>query len=119
MHCEGRCSMMRDYAYDKTAVGARIREKRLALHLTQDDLADKTERSMRLIAEIERGNVGMSIETFLSVCNALKVTPNDLLLPAPTPIDSELDWAIQALTNSSGQVRSVAIDILRAYLRST
>lgn len=111
--------MMCDFAYDKVAVGARIREKRLALRLTQDQLAEKLERSLRMVAEIERGTVGMSIETCLAVCEVLKVTPNDLLLPASTPNDSELDWVIQALTNASNHVRTTAIDILRSYLRST
>ena len=111
--------MMCDFVYDKAAIGARIREKRLALRLTQDDLAEKADRSLRTIAEIERGNVGMSIDTCLVLCGVLKVTPNDLLLPASTPVDSELDWAILALTNANDHVRAIAIDILRAYLRST
>jgi len=55
----------------------------------------------------------------LCLCEALKTTPNDLLLPGAKPSDSELDWAIDALTNASDHVRSSAIDILRSYLRST
>lgn len=111
--------MMSDFVYDKVAVGSRIREKRLALHMTQEKVAEKMDKSLRLITEIERGTVGMSIETLLCLCEALKTTPNDLLLPSAKPSDSELDWVIDALTNASEHVRSSAIDILRSYLRST
>ncbi len=111
--------MMSDFVYDKVAVGIRVREKRLAMHMTQEKVAEKMDKSLRLITEIERGAVGMSIETLLCLCEALKTTPNDLLLPGAKPSDSELDWAIEALTNASDHVRSSAIDILRSYLRST
>lgn len=111
--------MMSDFVYDKAAVGMRVREKRLAMHLTQEKVAEKTDMSLRSITDIERGAVGMSLETLMTLCETLKVTPNDLLLPANNPMDSELDWAINALTNASDHVRSSAIDILRSYLRST
>ena len=111
--------MMSDFVYDKAAVGSRIRQKRLAMHMTQEKVAEKTEKSIRRITEIERGTVGMSIETLLCICEVLKTTPNDLLLSEAKPSDSELDWLIEALSNASDHVRSSAIDILRSYLRST
>ena len=111
--------MMSDHMYDKAAVGSRIREKRLAMHLTQEKVAEKLELSIRTVTDIERGIVGMSIETLLSLCDVLKVTPNDLLLPSNHSEDSELDWLTNALSNASDHVRSSAIDILRSYLRST
>ena len=110
--------MMSDHMYDKAAVGSRIREKRLAMHLTQEKVAEKLELSIRTVTDIERGIVGMSIETLLSLCDVLKVTPNDLLLPSNHSEDSELDWLVNALSNASDHVRTSAIDILRSYLRS-
>jgi len=110
---------MADFVYDKFAVGRRIREKRLSLGLTQERLAERLGKSLRLIVEIERGAVGMSIETLMALCEALKTTPNDLLLPGGQTDEDELQWVIQALTSASEQVRSGAIDILRAYFRST
>lgn len=109
---------MSDFVYDKPAVGIRIREKRVALHLTQEKVAERLNMSHRSIIEIERGAVGMSIETLMRMCEVLKASPNDLLLPSRQAADSELDWAISALTSASDHVRSCGIDILRAYLRS-
>lgn len=110
---------MCDFVYDKPAVGIRIQEKRLALGLTQEKLAERLGKSLRLVTEIERGMVGMSIETLLDMCAALKTTPNDLLLSQPKTSNTELEWLVEALTNASENVRACAIDILRTYLRST
>ncbi|MDO4568660.1 MAG: helix-turn-helix transcriptional regulator [Clostridia bacterium] len=110
---------MSEFVYDKPAVGVRVQEKRLALRLTQEMVAERLGKSLRLITEIERGMVGMSIETLLGLCEVLKTTPNDLLMPQKENAESELDWVMGALTNASDHVRASAIDILRTYLRST
>ena len=111
--------MMSDFVYyDKAAVGERIQSKRLALRLTQEQLAERLDKSLRFVTEIERGAVGMSIETLLCICGVLMTTPNELLLPEAKESDSELDWLFEALTNCSEHARSTAIEIVRIYLRS-
>ncbi len=112
---------MSEFIYDKYAVGDRIRKQRERLAITQENLAERIERSWRLVADIERGAAGMSMETLFRLCNALRVTPNDLLLPGGNPEDgeeAELAGLVDALKNSPARVRAGAIDILRAYLRS-
>lgn len=109
---------MCEYIYQKIEVGNRIRERRKALCLTQEQLAEKIDKSWRFMVDLERGKVGMSIETLFRLCSALKTTPNDLLLFDGMEHDSELDWAMGALSNAPEHVRVSAIEILRAYLRS-
>jgi len=104
--------------YDRIAVGARMQAKRKELHITQEKLAEMIDKSVRLVVDVERGVAGMSIETLLRTCNALKTTPNDLLLASNEEDHTELDWLLHALENSSDHVRAAAIDILKAYLRS-
>ena len=96
-----------------------VQEKRQALRLTQEKVAEKAEKSLRLITDIERGAVGMSIETLLAMCDVLKTTPNNLLLSGEKAQDTELEWLVDALTNASEHVRASAIDIVRSCLRST
>ena len=88
------------------------------MHLTREQMAEKLDKSLRMVGDLERGSVGMSIETLLSLCSVLKTTPNDLLLFEETGKDSELDWAMNTLSNVPDHVRASAIEILRAYLRS-
>lgn len=109
---------MPSLVYDKVFAGLRIRERREALGLTQEALAERIDKSPLTMTNLERGVVGMSMETLFDLCNVLKVTPNDLLMPeAPVPA-TELEWVTQALANLSEHDRSGALDILRAYLRA-
>ncbi|MEA5014610.1 MAG: helix-turn-helix transcriptional regulator [Candidatus Limiplasma sp.] len=104
--------------YDKATVGKKIQDKRLALGFTQDMLAERLGKSLRFVAEIERGAVGVSIGTLLALCGVLKTTPNDLLLPQAKEPDSQLEWLIQSLTHCPDSVRLTAIELVRTYLRS-
>ena len=106
------------FSYDKAAVGQRIRKRRMEMHLTREQMAEKLDKSLRMVGDLERGSVGMSIETLLRLCAVLKTTPNDLLLFDKTVHDSEWTWVLDALSHAPHTVRASAIDILRAYLRS-
>ena len=66
--------------YDRIATGDRIREKRILLGYTQDDMAEKINRVPKYYADIERGNCGMSIETMLALSSALNMSLDYLLL---------------------------------------
>lgn len=104
--------------YDRASVGARVQQYRKAMGVTQEELAEKIEKSVRLVVDVERGVAGMSMETLLRICAVLRVTPNDLLLPGEKEGSAEVAWLAQALENSSEHVRATAIEIVRAYLRS-
>ena len=109
---------MPQFIYDRIVVGNHIREYREKLDLTQEVLAERIGRSWRLIADLERGVVGLSMETLFRLCNVLKTTPNDLLLPEKSGDMGELEWLNEVLANSPEHVRATAIDIVRTYLRS-
>ena len=63
--------------YDK--LGERIRQQRILAKMTQEKLAEKAGISLSFLGHIERGNRKASIETVVSICNALKVSPGLLL----------------------------------------
>lgn len=65
---------------NRTQIGKNIRNRRKELKMTQSDLADKAHLSVIHISHIENGTVNMSLEALLSVCHALRVTPNDILI---------------------------------------
>ena len=109
---------MSNLMYDKRAIGERVQTRRLAMHLTQEKLAELIEKTVVTVADIERGAAGMSMKTLFRLCDALKTTPNDLLLPEKSGNMDELEWLNEVLANSPEDVRATAIDIVRAYLRS-
>ena len=70
------------------AIGKRLLELRSKSGFTQWEVAELAGISDRTYADIERGNVNMRIETFMNICNALKATPNEVLIDPDTAADN-------------------------------
>ena len=60
------------YSYDRARTGRRIQARRMALELTQEKLAERMDCSLRFVADVERGAVGMSIDSLVRACAALQ-----------------------------------------------
>ena len=60
-------------------LGLRVRDARKAKHLTQEQLAEKVGISSSFMGHIERGTRIASIDTLVSICNVLSVSPCLLL----------------------------------------
>ena len=60
-------------------IGAKIREERKRVGLTQEALAEKAELSLSQVGYIERGEVKPSIDSLVRLASALDVTPSSLL----------------------------------------
>ena len=76
---------------DYAELGRRVRQRRVMLQLTQEELAEKAGISCSFVGHIERGEKKFSIGTLVALCNAMEVSPNYLL-------QDSLDLAV--LTNS-------------------
>ena len=70
--------MMNDKMY--VFVGKRIKQNRIQLKMTQECLAEKSGISPSFLGHIELGTRKASLDTFVKICNALNVTPNDILI---------------------------------------
>lgn len=107
--------------YDRLAVGERLRLKRSALGLTQDEMAEKIGRAPKYYADIERGNCGMSIETMLSLASALNMSLDYLIFGPKSKEEEqlhndELTAIVQMLNQASEQKRSYALKLLQLFL---
>ena len=60
-------------------IGNRLLAIRKRSGLTQAEMAEKAGISNRAYADIERGSVNMRLETLLRICNALHITPDEIL----------------------------------------
>ncbi len=65
---------------DYISIGNRIRSARIALGLSQEQLAEKCNLSTSFIGHIERGSRKMSLETLVALCDILNVSADYLLL---------------------------------------
>ncbi len=61
------------------SMGQHIRNARRKKHMTQEQLAEKIEMSASFLGHIERGSRAASLETLVAICNALSVSPSELL----------------------------------------
>lgn len=60
-------------------LGKRIRDYRKKLHLTQEQLSETANISLSFLGHIERGSRKASLETIVSLSNALNISPHFLL----------------------------------------
>lgn len=62
----------------KKLFGKNVKEKRMNLRLTQEQLAEKAGISPKSLSQIELGNNFISAENLDALCNALNVMPHQL-----------------------------------------
>lgn len=64
---------------DYELLGKRIRDERLLLRLTIEQLAERVDKSTNYIGQIERNDGKPSLETIVDIANALGTTVDELL----------------------------------------
>ena len=86
------------------AIGYRIKVAREQAHLTQEELAEKTNLSTTHISCIERGVKPPKLDTFVTIANSLKTSPDillqDVLVKPSNTASSELAHLIHTLSES-------------------
>ncbi len=70
-------------------LGQRVRERRKALKLTREQLAEKINVSVRFMADVEKGQVGVSISTLKELCGALECSADYFIGLDQNPQKSE------------------------------
>lgn len=103
--------------FNLNIVGNNLYKVRKVNGLTQAEVAEKAELSDRTYADIERGNTIMRIDTLLKICNALHITPNDILVKDNNIEITEQDIA-DAIKNCSNNEKETALRLLSVYIDS-
>lgn len=63
----------------RKAFGIKVRMKRYELGLTQEELAEKADIYPNYVGSVERGERNIALENIISLANALKCSPKDLM----------------------------------------
>lgn len=89
---------------DYKKLGARVRQQRALNQMTQEQLAKKVGVSTSFIGHIERGEKKASVETVVSLCNAMGVSPSVLLQDSLTDavMQSQLSFDEDSMELMSG-----------------
>lgn len=100
-------------------IGNKLLAYRKRAGLTQMEVAEKAGLSDRTYADIERGSVNMRIETLLAICDALCITPNDVLTEEAPSCEQKREELLSRLELCTPQKRNTALQILSVYLNAT
>lgn len=97
-------------------IGKNIRKYRLAKKLRQEDLAEKAGLSANYIGMVERGEKIPSLETFITILNALDVSADmvlaDVVSTGYMVKNSMLNEKLSKLSNDDREKIYEVIDIL-------
>lgn len=102
---------------DMHVIGDNLFSIRKGKGLTQSEVAELSDLSDRTYADIERGSVSMRVDTLIKICNALQITPNDIMVrkdqPQLTPVD-----ITDRISHCSPREQDTAMALLQVYLQS-
>lgn len=104
--------------YDFYTIGNKLLAARKKLGLTQTDVADAAGMSMRSYADIERGTVNLRTETLLRICDALHITPDEVLTEDAPSLRLEQEELFHRLSTCNANERRTALKLLGVYLDS-
>ena len=100
---------------DYKRLGARIREERKRLNLTQAQLAEDIEISDTYMGAIERGERSLTLDTLVRLANRLGVTVDYLLADSVPDSDSNImEQFKQIMDGQPLERKQMAINVLRA-----
>ena len=103
---------------DMRKIGNKLLAVRKKAGLTQVEVAEASGLSSRTYADIERGTVNMRVETILRICEALHITPDEILTESNTELTTQQEEILSRLNACSPKDKETALRLLSVYLRS-
>ena len=99
-------------------IGNNLLAVRKRAGLTQMEVAEIAGLSNRTYADIERGTVNMRVETLLKICDALSITPNEILTQETALPSVKQEEILGRLNACSEKNKDTAFRLLDTYLHS-
>lgn len=104
--------------FDFRMIGNKLLAVRKRYGMTQIDVASAAGLSERTYADIERGSTNMRIETVLKICNALHITPDEILTEDNPTLAVKQAELFERLDSCSAKDKETALNLLSVYLKS-
>lgn len=102
---------------DYELLGKRIRDERLLLRLTIEQLAERVDKSTNYIGQIERNDGKPSLETIVDIANALGTTVDALLKDSlqKEQRDSVVQEILTLLYSLDDNGKLFILDVVKRY----
>lgn len=103
---------------DTREIGNRLLAIRKKYGMTQIEVAEASGLAHRTYADIERGTVKMRVDTIIHICNALHITPDEILTVRNDEMIEQQEEILARLNACSPKDRETALKLLSVYLQS-
>jgi transcriptional regulator with XRE-family HTH domain len=103
--------------FDMRAIGNKLLAIRKKTVLTQAEVSEAAGLSDRTYADIERVSVNMRIDTILKICEALHITPDEILTETSST-EYKQNELFEKLSLCSPKERETELNLLEVYLQS-
>ncbi len=103
---------------DLVAIGNRLHAIRKRMGLTQAEVAEAAGLADRTYADIERGSTNMRVETAIRICQALHITPDEILTEGTDREAQRQAELLARLEACNPKDRDTALSLLSVYLQS-
>ncbi|MBQ2749139.1 MAG: helix-turn-helix transcriptional regulator [Clostridia bacterium] len=104
--------------FDLHIIGNNLLSVRKRMGKTQAEVAEMAGLADRTYADIERGSANMRIETVLRICQALHITPDEILTAPETSFSSQQSELWNRLCACNPKDRETALQLLSVFLKS-
>lgn len=104
--------------FDMQRIGNKLYELRKRKGLTQAKCAEKAGLSDRTYADIERGSANMRMETLFGICNALGITPDEILIEKKDDAPVLKQEIIDRIQRCSEKELQTLLKLMDVYLTS-
>ena len=103
---------------DMRKIGNKLLAVRKKAGMTQVEVAEAAGLSGRTYADIERGTVNMRVETILHICEALHITPDEILTENNIEMTVQQEEIFARLNACSPKNKETGLRLLAVYLQS-
>lgn len=103
---------------DTREIGNRLLAIRKRSGMTQMEVAEAADLSNRAYADIERGTSNMRVDTIIKICNALHITPDEILTSNTSEMTAHQEELLNRLNACSPKDKETALQLLAVFLKS-
>jgi len=104
---------------DLRTIGNKLLALRKHSGLTQYEVAEAAGLSGRTYADIERGTVSMRVDTLIRICNALHITPDEILTQNEADVTAQQMEVLEKLDACAPKKKANALRLLNVFLQFT
>lgn len=99
-------------------IGSRVKQARLARHMTQQQLAEEADISVSFLSNIENGRQSMNLRALIAISDALNVSADSLIKEVPRTASHIAEEIERELTSCTPKEREAILQLVQFMKRS-